>query len=145
MKLRYLLAVVFAATAQAQSADSSGVPNLTALVARPTSELAGVVDRFSTDLASVSRRYDATDSPAQRARMREFYSTWLKRVGEIDFDVERQAVFRRKEFGERDALVNVHRFQHLETMARVRLFDYSGSIDCVRESGRRSIEESHSK
>jgi len=23
---------------------------------------------------------------------------------------------------------------------RVRLFDYSGSIDCVRESGRRSIE-----
>ena len=86
MKLRYLLAVVFAATAQAQSADSSGVPNLTTLVARPTSELAGVVDRFSTDLASVSRRYDATDSPAQRARMREFYSTWLKRVGEIDFD-----------------------------------------------------------
>ena len=86
MKLRYLLAVVFATSAQAQSVDSSGVPNLTILVARPTSELADVVDRFTTDLASVSRRYDATDSPAQRARMREFYSTWLKRVGEIDFD-----------------------------------------------------------
>ena len=86
MKLPYLLALVVAASAQAQSVDSSGVPTLTTLVARPTSELAGVVDRFNTDLNSISRRYDATDSPAQRARMRDFYSTWLKRVGEIDFD-----------------------------------------------------------
>lgn len=86
MKLSYLLALFFAVGAQAQSVDSSGVPTLTALVARPTGELAGVVDRFNTDLASINRRYDATDSPAQRARMREFYSTWLKRVGEIDFD-----------------------------------------------------------
>jgi len=61
MKLRYLLAVVLATSAQAQSVDSSGVPDLTILVARPTSELADVVDRFTTDLASVSRRYDATD------------------------------------------------------------------------------------
>ena len=86
MKLRYLVALFVAASAQAQSVDSSGVPSLTALVARPTSELAGVVDRFNTDLNSISRRYDAADSPAQRARMRDFYSTWLKRVGEIDFD-----------------------------------------------------------
>ncbi len=86
MRLRYLLALFFAASAQAQSVDSSSVPNLTALVARPISELAAVVDRFNSDLTSISRRYDATDSPAQRARMREFYSTWLNRVGEIEFD-----------------------------------------------------------
>jgi uncharacterized protein (DUF885 family) len=72
--------------AQAPIPDSSGVPNLSALVARPTSELATVVDRFNTDLNSISRRYDAGDSPAQRRREREFFSTWLKRLDQIDFD-----------------------------------------------------------
>jgi uncharacterized protein (DUF885 family) len=94
MNIRHSIILLFAATkaasAQAPSAqvnvDSSGVPSLTALVARSTSELASVVDRFSTDIASISRRYDASDSPAQRGRMREFYSIWLKRLGEIDFE-----------------------------------------------------------
>jgi uncharacterized protein (DUF885 family) len=94
MNLRHSITLMFAAAtaagAQAQSTqvnvDSGGVPSLTALVARSTSELAGVVDRFSTDNSSISRRYDASDSPAQRARMREFYSTWIKRLGEIDFE-----------------------------------------------------------
>jgi uncharacterized protein (DUF885 family) len=72
--------------AQAPIPDSSGVPNLAALVARPTSELAPVVERFSTDLNSISRRYDAGDSPAQRRREREFFSTWLKRLDQIDFE-----------------------------------------------------------
>ena len=91
MKLIYSLALSFAATAaaaqaHAQAADSSSVPNLTVLVAKPTSELESVVDRFNTDLTSISRRYDASDSPAQRARMREFYSTWARRLSEIDFE-----------------------------------------------------------
>jgi hypothetical protein len=66
--------------------DSSGVPKLAALVAQPASELAPVVSRFTTDLNSLSRRYDVDDSPAQRGRMRDFYSTWQKRLAELDFD-----------------------------------------------------------
>jgi uncharacterized protein (DUF885 family) len=64
---------------------STAVPNLTALVST-TSELAPVVNRFSNDWTSVSRRYDAHDSPDQRQRMREFYTQWRSRLGEIDFD-----------------------------------------------------------
>ena len=72
--------------ARAGGDSGTAVPNLTELVGRPTSELADVVERFTTDLNSISRRYDAGDSPAQRRRMREFYSGWLNRLGEINFD-----------------------------------------------------------
>ena len=61
-------------------------PNLTALVGRPTSELAAVVTRFSTDANSIWRRYDANNSPDQRTRTREFYLEWSRRLAEIDFD-----------------------------------------------------------
>lgn len=83
-----LVSCAFATSLDAQASvpDSSGVPKLTTLVAQPASELAPVVSRFTTDLNSLSRRYDADDSPAQRRRMREFYSTWQKRLAEIDFD-----------------------------------------------------------
>ncbi|MEO8193483.1 MAG: DUF885 family protein [Gemmatimonadales bacterium] len=67
-------------------ASRDSVPNLVALVGRPASELADVVDRFSWDLSSISQRYDATDSPGQRRRMRDFYSAWSNRLREIDFD-----------------------------------------------------------
>jgi uncharacterized protein (DUF885 family) len=59
---------------------------LSAIVGRPASELADVVDRFNSDLSSINRRYDADDSPAQRRRMREFYSAWTNRLREVDFD-----------------------------------------------------------
>lgn len=81
--------LVCAATAGAQATGTSGrdsVPNLVALVNRPVSELAPVVDRFSSDLRSMGRRYDADDSPLQRRRMREFYNGWNRRLREIDFD-----------------------------------------------------------
>jgi uncharacterized protein (DUF885 family) len=70
------------------SSDDSlaSVPKLDALVARPTSELANVVERFSADLSSVSRRYDANDSPDQRRRMRQFYDAWKARLHEVNFD-----------------------------------------------------------
>jgi len=38
------------------------------------------------DQASLSRRYDAADSPEQRRRMREFYSGWRARLAEVAFD-----------------------------------------------------------
>jgi uncharacterized protein (DUF885 family) len=56
------------------------------MVGRPASELAPVVERFTSDLSSMNRRYDATDSPSQRRRMREFYSAWSSRLREVDFD-----------------------------------------------------------
>ncbi len=77
--------VLIAVSANAQSQTDS-VPSLTSLVGRPSSELVDVVNRFSNDLNSVRRRYDAEDSPAQRKRMRDFYNGWARRVAEIDFD-----------------------------------------------------------
>ncbi len=73
-------------TAPAGSDSLASVPTLTAMVGRGASELAPVVERFTSDLSSMNRRYDATDSPTQRRRMREFYSAWSNRLREVDFD-----------------------------------------------------------
>lgn len=88
----FAVLLISTANANAQTAASSrfdslrSVPALTALVGQPSSELANVVDRFSRDLSAMSRRYDATDSPSQRWRMRDFYTAWSGRVAELDFD-----------------------------------------------------------
>jgi hypothetical protein len=66
-------------------APAPAVPPLGPLVARPTSELAAVVDRFAIDRTALTRRYDADDSPARRKRMREFYTGWQARLREVDF------------------------------------------------------------
>ena len=65
---------------------SAGVPALGALVSARTSELAEVVARFAADQQGLQRRYDAPDSPAQRARIRAFSSAWRARLGELAFD-----------------------------------------------------------
>src|ERR1700733_6274099 len=49
------------------------IPVLAPRVGEARSELAPVVEEFAADQTSLSRRYDAADSPAQRKRMREFY------------------------------------------------------------------------
>jgi len=66
-------------------AAAGAAPALGPLVARPVSDLAAVVDRFAIDRTALNRRYDADDSPAQRKRMREFYTAWQARVREVDF------------------------------------------------------------
>ena len=83
-----MLCVCATASLRAQTPipDSGGVPKLTTLVAAPQSELAGIVSRFSSDQNSLYRRYDVDDSPAQRRRTRDFYSTWQRRLAEIDFE-----------------------------------------------------------
>src|ERR1700759_3216783 len=74
-------------TATGKPADPlSSVPKLTTLVGHPGSELADVVERFQADNTSITRRYDATDSPEQRTRMRDFYANWKTRLAEVDFD-----------------------------------------------------------
>src|SRR6185436_10396434 len=45
-----------------------------------------VVERFTLDQSSFTRRYDGGDSPDQRRRMREVYTGWRTRLREIDFD-----------------------------------------------------------
>lgn len=65
---------------------AASVPALTALVSARTSEMADVISRFASDQQVLQRRYDAPDSPAQRARIRAFYTTWRARLGELAFD-----------------------------------------------------------
>jgi uncharacterized protein (DUF885 family) len=64
----------------------SGVPTIASLMNRPRSEFTEVVTRFSADETSLTRRYDAADSPDQRARMRNFYTGWRTRLREADFN-----------------------------------------------------------
>ena len=89
-----VIAIVAASTSLAAQAPKTkpandplaSVPVLTTLVNKPASEMADVVERYTADQASLSRRYDASDSPAQRRRMREFYTGWRTRLGEVAFD-----------------------------------------------------------
>jgi len=88
--LRHLVSaalVLGSSTAAAQSRVDpvASVPVLGPLVARPASELADVIERFSIDRTGLTRRYDAADSPDQRRRMREFYAGWQTRLKDVDF------------------------------------------------------------
>jgi hypothetical protein len=62
------------------------VPPLAELISEPQSEMAPVVERFSADRRELLDRYDAPDSPAQRRRMRQYYTAWQQRLRELDFD-----------------------------------------------------------
>jgi hypothetical protein len=82
------LFIAIAAHAQANPGGKpdDATPSLAPLVAHSGSELANVVERFSADQGSLSRRYDARQSPDQRRRMRDFYTTWRTRLAEVNFD-----------------------------------------------------------
>jgi hypothetical protein len=77
-------ALLFAQDAP-RPATLTTVPRLASLP-NATSELVNVVQRFAADDRALSSRYDADDSPAQRTRMREFYTDWRSRLRESDFD-----------------------------------------------------------
>ena len=70
---------------QFPAAPPGAAPELASLVATRGSELAGVVDRFSADQASMARRYDGADSPDQRRRMRPFLEGWRAQLRALDF------------------------------------------------------------
>jgi len=80
-----LLLAYSPAAAQSRPDPALSVPVLTPLVAKPASELADVIARFSIDRTGLNRRYDADDSPDQRRRMREFYTGWQTRLKDLDF------------------------------------------------------------
>ena len=82
-----LLCVVPArAQSQARPDSLAAVPLLAPLIGQAGSELADVVDRFTTDRNVLNRRYDADDSPDQRRRMRALYTGWQTRLRAVDFD-----------------------------------------------------------
>src|SRR5689334_17340928 len=84
---RYSLSLLLiAGVVNAQSPDSTLIPDMRPIVGQPQSELASVVNRFTQDNYSMNRRYDATNSPAQRKRMREFFNEWHDRIAAIDFN-----------------------------------------------------------
>ncbi len=88
MIYRLLVSAAFVCVATAANAQDDSpalIPDLRTLVGRPGSELAGVVSRFTVDRQSMFRRYDATNSPAQRRELRAFYNGWTRRLSEIDF------------------------------------------------------------
>ena len=58
----------------------ASVPKLATVIPSKPSELAEVVERFTADQSVLNRRYDASDSPAQRTRMRTFYTAWRDRL-----------------------------------------------------------------
>ena len=64
----------------------ASVPKLATVTPTRASELADIVERFTADQNVLNRRYDASDSPAQRSRMRAFYAAWRQRLQEHDFD-----------------------------------------------------------
>jgi len=61
-------------------------PDLVAVTNEVTSELASIVARYSSDSRALSRRYDASPSPAADVRWRSFYDGWKTAMAEIDFD-----------------------------------------------------------
>ena len=81
-----LVPVFVAAQDAPKSVSLESVPRGNALVSKTSSELALAVDRYSLDQSALNRRYDASDSPGQRVRMREFYNAWRARLKELDFD-----------------------------------------------------------
>ena len=62
------------------------VPALAPMTAARSSEMVDVVQRYAADQQALGRRYDAGDSPEQRARMRGFYIAWRTRLRALDFD-----------------------------------------------------------
>src|SRR5687767_14671732 len=78
--------ILLCASGLAGQGAAASAPDVEALVGRAESELASVVDRFNTDLSSIRRRYDATSSPDQRRRMREFFSAWQAQLRQLNFD-----------------------------------------------------------
>ncbi|HTE46449.1 MAG TPA: hypothetical protein VK636_14440, partial [Gemmatimonadaceae bacterium] len=64
----------------------ASIPKLASLVNRPASEMTEVIDRFAADQSSLNRRYDASESPAQRKRMHAFYAGWRTRLAEVEFE-----------------------------------------------------------
>lgn len=83
---RSLAVLVLVALPLAAQARDSVVPDLRALVARPRSELAPVLERWSVDRAALGRRYAVEYSPERRDRFRSFHRGWQGELQRLPFE-----------------------------------------------------------
>jgi hypothetical protein len=65
--------------------ETGRVPAAAALTGATTSPLRDAVERYGTDRATLLRRFDMPWSAHRRDRMREFYTGWQARLGELPF------------------------------------------------------------
>ena len=89
MLLPPVLAILVIVPLAAQASRDSTVPDLATLLAAPRSELAPIVERWSSDRAALGRRYAIEYSPQRRDRIRQFQRSWLGQLGTLDFEPER--------------------------------------------------------
>jgi len=78
--------VVVLAGIVAVPARPAAAQDLTPLVGAQTSELAAVVERYSTDRTALGRRWNVPYSPERNARFRDFFADWRLRVEALDFE-----------------------------------------------------------
>jgi uncharacterized protein (DUF885 family) len=52
----------------------------------PVSEMRAAIERYSDDRAILRRTFPIASSETTRTRMKQFYTTWLERIGKMDFD-----------------------------------------------------------
>ena len=69
------------------------------------SELRPIIERFVADRGSLSRSFPVSSSPARNSRFKQFYDSWLARLGDLDFDPLSQE-------GKVDYLLLVNHLQH---------------------------------
>lgn len=60
--------------------------DLAAMIARPRSEMAEAVERWSLDLARLRRLHGIDDSPTLRARLRRFHAAWSAELDRLDWN-----------------------------------------------------------
>ncbi|MFL5342001.1 MAG: DUF885 family protein [Gemmataceae bacterium] len=91
-----VFACLIAGPAFAQEPKTPAVPDLRELVAKPQSELHGVVQRFEADRGNLTRAYSVPGSPVRSSRLRQFYGQWRDAVGTLDsakFTADAQAEY----------------------------------------------------
>lgn len=86
MRHRHLALLLLVPISLAAQGRDSVVPDLAALVARPQSELAPVLERWSADRAALGRRYSVEYSPERRDRFRSFQHAWQVELQRLPFE-----------------------------------------------------------
>lgn len=82
------LAIKVPAQAPARATRSSATADEATL---PESEMRSSIERYTVDRGSLIRSYPVSISPARAARFRQFYSEWLSRIQQMNFDSMSQA------------------------------------------------------
>ncbi|MCL7959478.1 MAG: DUF885 domain-containing protein [marine benthic group bacterium] len=81
-----LLFAALLAGALPAAAQQDATPDLRSIVAMETSDLVGVVGRYSADREALLRRWDVAYSSDRRERLRAFYEGWLQQLDGLDME-----------------------------------------------------------